>query len=325
MSRRRKDEHIAIAKMAKIRKNDFSHIRFIHHSIPSLSLKDIDLSTSFLGHKFNYPFYINAMTGGAKKGDKINAKLAILAQHFGLPLFVGSQSLAFKNKESRLAFETLRFNFPDLFIVANINPNFTAEMASDAVEILGANALAIHVNSIQELVMGEGDRDFTKWKDNIANILKTVKVPVIVKEVGYGMHEPTLLLLQELGVKHIDISGMGGINFSLIELKRQKKKDSPLLDFGISTVDALLLARNYPSFEVLASGGINNASSIIKSLAMGAKAAGMAKYFLDLCNLPVPEMIKKVDELIIDLKKILVLLNVKSVRELNLDHLMFDL
>jgi len=174
-------------------------------------------------------------------------------------------------------------------------------------------------------VMGEGDRDFTKWKDNIANILKTVKVPVIVKEVGYGMHEPTLLLLQELGVKHIDISGMGGINFSLIELKRQKKKESPLLDFGISTVDALLLARNYPSFEVLASGGINNASSIIKSLAMGAKAAGMAKYFLDLCNLPVPEMIKKVDELIIDLKKILVLLNVKSVRELNLDHLMFDL
>lgn len=139
-------------------------------------------------------------------------------------MFVGSQSLAFKNKESRLAFETLRFNFPDLFIVANINPNFTAEMASDAVEILGANALAIHVNSVQELVMGEGDRDFTKWKDNIANILKTVKVPVIVKEVGYGMHEPTLLLLQELGVKHIDISGMGGINFSLIELKRQKKK-----------------------------------------------------------------------------------------------------
>ncbi len=325
MNRNRKADYITFAQGAKVHANDFDRIRFIHHSIPALSLKDIDLSTSFLGTNFNYPFYINAMTGGVKKGDKLNTKLATLAQHFGIPFFVGSQSLAFVSKESRLAFETLRLNFPELFIVANINPNYTTKMAEEAIQILGANALAIHVNSVHELIMNEGDRDFTKWKDNIASILKTVKVPVIVKEVGYGMHEPTLLLLQELGVKHIDISGMGGTNFSLIELKRQKKKVSPLLDFGISTVDALLLARNYPNFEVLASGGINSASAIIKALALGAKAAGMAKYFLDLCALPLSEMIKKADELIIDLKKICVLLNVKHVSELNLDHLMFDL
>lgn len=323
MSEERKNEHLALAKARKITTNDFDAIRFIHHSIPSLALDDIALSTTFLEHEFNYPFYINAMTGGNAEGNEINIKLAALAAHFGLPFFVGSQSLAFKSKSARLAFADLRDKFPDLFIVANINPNFTPKMAQEAVEMLDANALAIHVNSVQELVMAEGDRDFTNWKSNIEKILEVINIPVVVKEVGYGMHEETLLLLQDIGVKHIDISGTGGTNFSHIELARQNKMDSSLLDFGISTVESLLIARNYKDFEILASGGINSAGSIIKALAMGAKAAGMAKYFLDLSELSHEKMIKKVDELIIDLKKILVLLNVKSVNELNLDHLIF--
>ncbi|MGI6735215.1 MAG: type 2 isopentenyl-diphosphate Delta-isomerase [Bacilli bacterium] len=325
MNNNRKDDHIMFAKAVDVCENDFDYIRFVHHSIPSLSLKDVDLSTTFLGHKFKYPFYINAMTGGNKKGNEINIKLAALALHFGLPFFVGSQSLAFKNKDAKTSFEKLRTNFPDLFIVANINPNFTPEMAVAAVKMLDANALAIHVNSVHELVMEEGDRDFTKWEANIRNILKAVKVPVLIKEVGYGMSEPTLLLLRDIGVKYIDVSGKGGTDFSLIELQRQDKTTSSLLDFGISTIESLLLARNYPNFEVLASGGINSAGSIVKSLALGAKAAGMAKYFLDLCDFPLQTMIKKVDELIIDLQKIFVLLNVKRVSELSLDHLIFDL
>lgn len=321
MSKNRKNEHLKYAREYLPLANDFDKFRFIHHSVPSLSIDDIKLETTILDHTFPYPFYINAMTGGTAKGDRINFKLAALANHFNLPFFIGSQSLAFKDPSIIKTYEKLRETYPTLFIVSNLNPNFTAHMADKAVQMVKANALAIHINSVQEMVMAEGDRDFRLWESNIKAIIQSASVPVIVKEVGYGMHQDTLNTLYKLGVRRIDVSGTGGTNFSHIELKRRGEEGSPLLDFGLSTVESITTAVKDGRFIVHASGGVRNAGDIVKALALGAKAVGLARYFLELSDLSLDEMILMVEELINDLQKILLLLNVKNPGELTKEHL----
>lgn len=321
MSKGRKDDHIKLAKKQELLDNDFSKIRLIHHSVPSLSINDIDLKTMYLGHTFDYPFYINAMTGGNNDGNIINLKLAKIASLYNIPFFVGSQSLAFKESGVKEQYITLREAFPHIFIVANVNPNFSLKMAKDAISMLKANALAIHVNSIQELVMAEGDRDFSKWLTNIEAIVKGVDVPVIVKEVGYGMHLQTIEALINIGVKYIDLSGKGGTNFTHIESARKGEKDSPFKDFGLSAVESLLIAPQQADVTYFASGGVRNGVDIVKALALNAQAVGMARYFLDLSDLPLEVIKEKLDSLIDDIKKTLVLLNVKTPQEVNRNHI----
>lgn len=319
MSVTRKDDHLKYAKTLALNENAFARVKLIHHSIPSLSMLDVDLSVSLFGTTFPVPFYINAMTGGNSAGNIINEKLAALANHFGLPFFVGSQSLMWKDPQVKDVYKKLRKTYPDLFIVANVNPNATLEMAREAVSVLNANALAIHINSVQELTMAEGDTDFTAWAQNIATIINHLDVPVIVKEVGYGMHDVTLRKLEELGAKYVDISGTGGTNFTAIEMKRNGEESNVLSEFGRSSLESLLSAQNY-KFNVLASGGIHNASDIIKALALGASACGMARYFLDLSDLSFNDAVYEINKLINDLKKIMVLLDAKTINELNKNH-----
>ncbi len=320
MSKNRKDDHITFAREQTKQVNDFSKVRLLHHSIPTISVDDINLQTTFLNSTFSYPFYINAMTGGNEEGNALNYKLARIAAFYNIPFFIGSQSLAFKEPGVKEQYKALRATFPQIFIVANINPNFTLEMAQEAISMVGANALAIHVNSIQELVMAEGDRDFTKWLTNIKTIVKGVKVPVIVKEVGYGMAEVTLKQLINIGVKYIDISGKGGTDFTKIESRRNKVETSAFASFGISTAESLLLAKDLPA-TIFASGGVTNGVDVVKALALGAKAVGMARFFLDAAYLDDEEARVKVDELIAEIKKTMVLLNVKTPSEISEKHI----
>lgn len=323
MSKSRKDDHLKLALDSSLTNNEFSAIRFKHVSIPDYSLNDINLETEILGKVFPLPFYINAMSGGNASGNIMNLKLAALASHFNLPFFLGSQSVALKDAKEEVAYLELRNKYPNLFIVANVNPNVSVEEAKRAIKMVSANALAIHINSVQELVMSEGDRDFSLWSKNIKAILKNISVPVIIKEVGYGMIHETLVKLSNLGAHYIDISGASGTNFTKIELARSGVENSSLLDFGRPTISSLRDALTFDAFSVHASGGINNAGSIVKCLAFGAQAVGMAHYFLKLSELPLEEMIKTVELLITDIKKILLLLNVKSIKELKVEHLEF--
>lgn len=319
MSKKRKDEHIMHALNQVVSTNDFDKIRLIHHSVPSLNIDDINIETKIFDKPFSYPFYINAMTGGASQSENINTRLLKLATTLNIPFFVGSQSIAFKDASVLQEFKALRASFPQAFIVGNINANFTKEMALEAVNMLSANALAIHVNSVQELTMEEGDRSFSSWQQNIKEIIKTVNVPVIIKEVGYGMHKKTVALLKRLGARYIDISGAGGTDFSKIELARQQKEDSPLLSFSISTVEALLDLQEEKDVTIHASGGVRNGLDVVKALALGAKAVGMSRYFLNLTELEEKEAFAAVNELIDDMKKIMILVNAKNVSELNKD------
>lgn len=299
---KRKDEHIKFANEEEVGTNDFDKIILEHNSLPNLNYQEINLESDFLGFKSNYPFYINAMTGGSQKALEINKKLALIAKHFNIPIVLGSQSAAFKDPKLIETYKIVRDNYETGIIVANVSANATLEQAIKAVEMVNANALSIHINVVQELVMDEGDRDFSKWQSNIKTIVDNLTVPVIVKEVGFGMSKEVIERLKSLGVKYIDVSGKGGTNFARIERKRSVNNDFIFEDVGISTVNSLLNGKDI-DITLHASGGIRNALDIYKAIKLGAKNVGLSQYFLKLTNLELNEAIKEVEKLIDNLIK----------------------
>lgn len=201
--------------------------------------------------------------------------------------------------------------------MANIGADKTLKDAIEAIEILNANILQIHLNVVQEMIMPEGDRNFKYLEENIKEIVQNVKVPVIVKEVGFGMSLNTLEKLKSLGVKTIDISGSGGTNFAIIENARREEAFVSLNNFGISTVESLLETKNISGIDILASGGIRNPLDVIKALILGAKAVGMSKYFLNIVtNYSMEEAIKSIEKFIIELKSIMTILGKRKINEL---------
>ena len=317
MSEKRKDEHVLFSKKLVRTTNDFDHIQLINEGLVKLNLNEIDLSCNILGKVFPYPIYINAMTGGTEKTKRINEKLALIAKNFNLPLFLGSQSIALKDSTLVDTFTIARETNPNGFIVANVSANATLLEAQQAVAMIEANALSIHINLIQELVMNEGDRNFSEWINNIETIVKRLSVPVIVKEVGFGMSAKTIKTLIETGVKYIDISGKGGTNFATIERMRNQEEHSIFEELGISTVDSLFNAQPFQSQVTLhASGGIRTSLDVIKAFVLGADAVGLSYYFLSLMTLEEKEMFATIEKFLLDLKKLMLIFNTKTVADL---------
>ncbi|WP_288744729.1 type 2 isopentenyl-diphosphate Delta-isomerase [uncultured Enterococcus sp.] len=275
----RKDEHVSLAKaFHKDRPSDFDHVHLIHRSFPQVAVDDISITSEMASLPLKTPFFINAMTGGSEKTKQINEQLATLARETSLAMATGSVSIALKDPSVQDSFTIVRKTNPTGMILANVGAGSSLEQAQRAIDLLEANALQIHVNAPQELVMPEGDRDFRYWLEDIAKIASTLYIPVIVKEVGFGMTRETIQQLIDCGITSIDVSGQGGTSFTQIENTRRKKREFGYLDsYGLSTVQSLLEANEVPyPYEFIASGGIRQAYDIFKALALGANAVGIS-------------------------------------------------
>ncbi len=320
----RKDDHISGARKQKPLNNDFDRIRFIHRSLPQTSKDKVDLKSRFSSFIIPYPLYINAMTGGSETAKSINKALATIADYFNLPLALGSASAAIKEDKWLESYQVVSKIHTGLTF-ANIGADKTLADAEEAIHMINADLLQIHVNAPQEMIMPEGERDFTKWLDNIETIVKNVPVPVIVKEVGFGMDKSTVAKLKAIGVKTVDVSGSGGTNFALIENERRQKPYTTLNTWGLSTVESLLEANQIQDIEVLASGGIRHAMDIAKALTLGAKAVGMSGWFLrQLDQHPLKTVIENTEHLFDELKTIMTLLGVNTIDAMRDVQVLFD-
>lgn len=284
MSRaKRKWDHINLAlATGQERLAGFDDITFIHQSLPEISLKQVNLNTK-IGELFlSSPIFINAMTGGG--GDRtleINRNLARVARETGVALSVGSQMSALKDPDERRTYEVVRKEYPGGMIIGNLGSEATVEQAKEAVAMLEADALQIHLNVVQELAMPEGDRDFCHTLQRLEEMVKWVEVPIVVKEVGFGMNKETVEKLQSVGVSAVDIGGFGGTNFARIENERRARSFAFFDSWGIPTSISIVEAREVSNgLSVLASGGIQTSLDIAKSIALGADAVGIAGYFL---------------------------------------------
>lgn len=285
---RRKDQHVALANQQFTTESarDFAQTRFVHQSLPEMKVEDVQLQTSVAGLTMEVPFFINAMTGGSEQTHSINQLIGIVAHLTKLPVASGSVSAALKDSSLADSFRILRDENPHGILFANLGAHHSLDNAKRAVDLLEADGLQLHLNAPQELIMREGDRDFSMWLKNIEEIVSGLEVPVIVKEVGFGMSRETVARLASVGVQTVDISGTGGTDFAWIENMRRGGDSYPLLNgWGQSTVISLLEAMSLDPVHrpaVIASGGIKNELDIVKSLALGADLVGISNRILQL-------------------------------------------
>ena len=279
----RKDDHVRLAVDQQRRHsghNEFDDVSFVHHALAGIDRTDVSLATRFAGVEWPVPLYINAMTGGSVKTGEINRDLAIAARETGVPIATGSMSAYFKDESSAGTFSVMRRENPDGFIMANVNATVSVDRARRAVDLLRADALQIHLNTIQETVMPEGDRSFLSWGPRIEEIVAGVDVPVVVKEVGFGLSRETVSTLQKMGVRVADVGGNGGTNFARVENGRRELSDYAFLDDWGQSTPACLLDAQGAGLPLLASGGVRNPLDVVRGLALGASAAGVSGRFL---------------------------------------------
>lgn len=304
----RKDQHLDLALKQIEKFNSFDKYRLKYYSLPKFSLEDIDLQTSICGIKIDFPFYINAITGGSDIGDKINKDLEYVAKKTNILFFPGSYSPILKG-ESNYYPKGHGFN---LGIDKKVDEFITGIKATNP------KFIQIHLNLIQELLMPEGDHNFSEWKINLENILKEINIPIILKETGFGMNNETIEELLSMGVKCIDISGMGGTNFANIENTRANKKREYFEKIGYDTCTSLEYSKQFQNnVDILASGGIRNPLDIVKALALGAKAVGISNHFLKiLINEGKDKLITTIEEWKTEIKYLMLISNSKNIEEL---------
>jgi isopentenyl-diphosphate delta-isomerase len=320
----RKDEHLSLG-VKLWRDNDrvqvgspFDAVRWLPNALPEIALDEVDVSTTLFNHQFEWPFYIEAMTGGSQRTHVINQQLAEIAAQTNLAMAVGSQSIALKEPEAIASFRQVRQHHPNGFLLANLGADHTIENVQRAIDMLEANAIELHINVGQELVMAEGDRHFY-WLDNIANIAAKSPVPVIIKEVGFGMSQHTFQQLQLTGIAAINVGGANGTNFAMIERRRNRQQTSVNLDdFGLSTVESLLEAQFADNrLPLIATGGLQRAHDVVTSQMIGAQLTSSAGAFLHTLVISGQDaLLQQIVQWQTDLPKLYALLGARSYEDL---------
>ena len=280
----RKDEHVQLVMDGRREQphqaNDFDDVELVHHALDGIDPARVSLATDIGPWRWAAPLYINGMTGGSETTGRINRALAIAARETGTPVASGSMSVALDDPSTLPSFRVLRDENPDGIVLANLGAERTPDDARRVVDLLGADALQVHLNAAQETVMPEGSRGFDRWAANIEAIVAAVPVPVVVKEVGAGLSGRTLTRLHGLGVQLADVAGRGGTDFAAVENARREGRDyAYLAGWGQSAVSCLLDVPT-PAPEVLASGGVRHPLDVVRALALGARAVGVAGAFL---------------------------------------------
>lgn len=289
----RKLEHIEIIRTDRDtdrRRHYFDDIRLVHRALPELALRDVDASCVFLGKRLSFPLLISCMTGGDHETMRtVNRNLAAAAEATGVAMGVGSQRVQFKHPAAAASF-ALREIAPTAVLLSNLgavqlNLGFGLDECRAAVETVGADALVLHLNPLQEAVQPEGDTDFSGLTAKIGAIAAGLDVPVILKEVGAGLSPADAELALAAGVTHLDVAGSGGTSWSRIEHHRDRNgADLGLLyqDWGIPTPIALrrLAPLRERGVTLIASGGLRSGLDMAKAVVLGASVCGLAAPFL---------------------------------------------
>lgn len=332
-TQRRKADHIRICidekSQAKKATPGFEDIHFIHKAIPEINKQDINLSTNFFGHKFSAPLIVGAITGGTPQAEKINSTIAEAIEDLRLGMGVGSQRAAIEDKALAKTFAVARKKAPHAFLIANIGGvqlvhGYSVKEAKKAIEMIEADAIAIHLNALQEAIQPEGQTNFKGVLSKITELSREIDKPVFVKETGTGIAAEEAKKLEAAGVKAIDVGGLGGTSFAAVEFHRAIKKDNQLQrflgeafwDWGIPTATSIVEIAQTVKIPIIASGGIRNGTDIAKSLALGAELASLAQPVLQTAVQGVKETKNLLTLLIEELRNIMFLVGAQNIEQL---------
>jgi isopentenyl-diphosphate delta-isomerase len=305
----RKKDHIRINLEEDVRsglKTGLERYRFVHQALPELDLESIDLSTKIFGRELQAPILISSMTGGTKEAGAINLTLAEAAQEMGVAMGLGSQRAAIENLKTTSTFQ-VRHVAPNILLFANLgaiqlNYGYGVDECQRVVDMAEADALYLHLNALQEAVQPEGNTNFSGLLRKIEAVCQALEVPVIAKEVGWGISGDIARKLVDAGIAAIDVAGAGGTSWTQVEMYRaenssQARLAAAFMDWGIPTAESIIqVHKSVPQTPIFASGGLRTGLDIAKCIALGATIGGMAGPFLKAAVLSCEETIQTIQE-----------------------------
>jgi isopentenyl-diphosphate delta-isomerase len=290
----------------------FEAYTFMHDALPDLDLEAIDTRVTFLGRTFDAPLLISSMTGGPEMGRRINENLARAAELRNIPFALGSQRIIRERPETTASF-AVKDVAPGVFLVGNVgavqlNEGFTPADCQALVDAVGADALYLHLNPLQEAIQPGGDTRFRGLLPRIAEVCASLSVPVLVKEVGNGLAPDVSARLLGAGVRALDVAGNGGTSWARIEGLRSpdplgRTLGDTFRDWGIPTAEAVRMNRAaHPEAPLVASGGLRTGIDLAKAIALGADLGGYALPFLEAATDSVEAVVARIDTLVQELR-----------------------
>jgi isopentenyl-diphosphate delta-isomerase len=328
---KRKSDHIKIclneAAQAREVTAGFEDIQFVHRALPEVDKRKIDLSTTVLGHKFSAPLVVGAMTGGTVEATRINAAIAEAVEDLHLGMGVGSQRVAIEDPKLEETFAVAREKAPNAFLIANIGGvqlvhGYGVKEVKKAVEIIDADAVAVHLNALHEAVQPEGQTDFKGVLAKIGEVAGALDIPVIVKETGGGIGTEDASKLEAAGVKAIDVGGAGGTSFAAVEYYRSEVNSmehllgSVFWDWGIPTAVSLMETAQTVKIPVIASGGVRSGVDVAKTLALNACLASVSLPVLQTAVKGAKETENLLSLFIEELKNVMFLVGAENILQL---------
>jgi len=327
----RKDDHIRIVQERDVETTGtgFDNIQLVHNALPELDYDAIDPSIEFLGHELSAPIFIESMTGGHANTTEINRALARAASETGIAMGLGSQRAGLELDDDSVleSYTVVRDVAPDAFIYGNLGAaqlrEYDIEMVEHAVEMIEADALAVHLNFLQEATQPEGDVDGRNCLAAIERVTESLSVPVIVKETGNGISGETARRLTAAGVDAIDVAGKGGTTWSGIEAYRAAAANAPrqqrigtlFREWGIPTAASTIECVAEHDC-VIASGGVRTGLDVAKAISLGALAGGLAKPFLKPAIEGPDAVIERVEDLTAELRTAMFVTGSGSIKDL---------
>ncbi|MET1124593.1 MAG: type 2 isopentenyl-diphosphate Delta-isomerase [Archaeoglobaceae archaeon] len=285
---KRKIEHVEICATQDVESGytGFEDVVLIHNALPEIDYDEVDASVEFLGKKLSFPFLIASMTGGHPETKVVNANIAEAVERAGIGMGVGSQRAAIEDASLQDTFTIVREKAPNAFVYANIGApqllHYGAEIIDRIVEMVDADAVAVHLNYLQEAIQPEGEPNARGCLQKIREVCEQSRVPVIVKETGAGISREVALKLRDAGVAAVDVGGKGGTSFAVVEAFRvegaERKLGMDFRDWGIPT--AFCVVDCSKILPTVATGGIRSGVDVAKAVALGAVAASAALPFL---------------------------------------------
>lgn len=334
MTSERKISHLEICRDREVGSKEktthLSDVELVHNALPELNFEDLDLSVGFFGKTLSVPIIISAMTGGHPETKKVNENLAKAARDLGIGMCVGSQRAAIENPKLEDSFFVVRKVSNEIFVMANIgaaqllSPK-AVDLAETAIEMINADALAVHLNPLQELVQPGGDTQYKGVLKSLLRIVASIKKPIIVKETGCGISRNVAKKLLGTGVSAIDVAGAGGTSWAAVEYHNATLQGDNMKagvaetfwDWGIPTAMSLCEVSSLSSkVKIIASGGIRNGLDMARSIVLGADLVGVARPLL-IPAFKSPKAIEvKLNRMIHELKVASMLTGSRTVKEL---------
>lgn len=299
----------------------FDDIRLVHRVLPEMDMGDIELKVDFLGRRLSYPIVIAGMTGGHEKAYRVNENLALAAEELRIAIGVGSQRAAIEDRETEHTYRVVRENAPHAFRIANLGAvqfcsgEYSLAEAERAVEMVEAHALALHLNPLQEAVQKEGDLNFS-CVDALEELSEELSVPVIAKETGAGIAGEEARLLEKAGAAAIDVGGLGGTSFAIVESYRGYGIGSSFIDWGVPTAPSVAECASSTSLPVVATGGLRSGIDAAKAVALGGSLTGFALPLLKPAMRNPEDVVERLEQIIAELRIAMFLTSSKSVEEL---------